>query len=102
MSPAQEGLGERLRDEAQLQEEANDAPAQALGKGRGIVDGEVGELPGGIESALKDEGVEVRVEPKRVSEGLMGDHRGGGDGLASRGSVELRDKLENQPCKIGE
>ena len=47
------------------------------------MDGEVVELPGGVESALKDEGVEVRVEPKRVSEGLIGDDGGAEDGPAA-------------------
>src|SRR5271157_2027252 len=49
--PAQEGLSELLRDEAQLQEEADGAPAQALGRASGIVDGEVVELPGGVKTA---------------------------------------------------
>jgi len=66
------------------------------------VDEEVVELAGGVESALKDEGVEVRVEPERVPEGLIGDDGSGGDGLASRGGVELRDQVEDQPCKLGE
>ncbi len=102
MSPAQEVLGKRLCDEAQLQEEADGALAQALGEAGGIVDGEVVELPGGVESALKDEGVEVRVEPKRVPKGLIGDDGGGGNGLACCGTVELRDQVEDQPCKLGE
>jgi len=102
VSPAQEGLGKRLCDEAQLQEEADSAPPQALGQASGIVDGQVVELPGGVKSALKDEGVKVRVEPKRVSEGLIGDDRGAEDGLASRRRVELRDQAEDQPCKVGE
>jgi len=34
MSPAQEGLGKLPRDEAQLQEEADGAPSQALGRAR--------------------------------------------------------------------
>jgi hypothetical protein len=68
--PAQEGPGELLRDEAQLQEEADCAPAQVFSHSSGIVDGQVVELPGGVESALKDESVEAGVEPKRVSEGL--------------------------------
>ena len=50
--------------------------AKALGQDRGIVGGQVVELPGGIESTLKDEGVEAWVEPKRVSEGLIGDDGG--------------------------
>jgi hypothetical protein len=50
MSPAQEVLGKRLRDEAQLQEEADGALAQALGEAGGITDGEVVELPGGVKS----------------------------------------------------
>jgi hypothetical protein len=56
MSPAQEVFGKRLCDEAQLQEEADSAPSQALGEAGGIVNGEVVELTGGVESALKDEG----------------------------------------------
>ncbi len=40
MSPAQEGLGKLLRDEAQLQEEADGALSQALGQAGGIVDGQ--------------------------------------------------------------
>jgi len=52
MSPAQEGLGKLLLDEAQLQEEAYGAPSQALGQGSGIVDGQVVELPGGVKSGL--------------------------------------------------
>jgi hypothetical protein len=78
MSPAREVLGELLRDEAQLQEEPDGAPAKALAEASGIMDGQVVEPPRGVESALKDEGVEMRVEPKRVAEGLIGDHRGGG------------------------
>ena len=85
MSPAQEVLGKRLRDEAQFQEEADGALAQALGEAGGIMDGEVIELPGGVKSALKDEGVKVRVEPKRVPEGLIGHDGGSADGLARRG-----------------
>jgi hypothetical protein len=84
MSPAQMGLGKLRRDEAQLQEETGNAPSQALGEAGGIMYGEVGELSGGVESALKDEGVEVRVEPGRVFEGLMEGprrHRGPGGGL---------------------
>jgi signal transduction histidine kinase len=69
MSPAQEVLRELLRDEAQLQEEPDGAPAKALAEASGIMDGEVVEPPRGVESALKDEGVEMRVEPKRVAEG---------------------------------
>jgi len=44
MSPAQEVLGKRLCDEAQLQEEADGALAPALGKAGGIMDGEAVEL----------------------------------------------------------
>ena len=102
MSPAQEVLGKRLCDKAQLQEQADGALAQALGEPGGIMDGEVVELTGGVESALKDESVEVRVEPKRVPEWLIGDDGGGGNGLASGRAVELRDQAEDQPCKVGE
>jgi len=60
------------------------------------MDGEVVEPPRGVESALKDEGVEMRVEPKRVAEGLIGDDCGAEDGLASRGRVELGDQAEDE------
>jgi hypothetical protein len=43
--PTQEGLSEALRDEAQLKEEADGAPAQALDQGSGIVDGQVVDCP---------------------------------------------------------
>jgi hypothetical protein len=66
------------------------------------MDGEVVELTGGLEFALKDQSVEVRVEPKRIPEGLIGDDDGAEDGLASRRRVELRDQAEDQPCKVGE
>jgi hypothetical protein len=102
VSPAQEVLSEQLHDEALLQEQANGALPQALGQAVGIVDGEVVELTGGVESSLKDEGVEVRVEPKRVPEGLIGDDGGGGNALASGRAVELRDQVEDQPRKLGE
>jgi hypothetical protein len=99
---AQEGLSEVLRDEAQLEEQADGAPAQALDQGSGIVDGQVVELPGGVESAFEDKGVEVRVESKRVPEGLIDDGCGGGDWLATGGGVELSDQVEDQPCNVGE
>ena len=102
MSPAQEVLGKRLCDEAQLQEEADRALTEALGEAGGIMDGQVVELPGGVKSALKDEGVKVRVEPKRIAKGLVGNDGGGGDGLAGRCRVELCDQTEDQPCKVGE
>jgi hypothetical protein len=51
MSPAQEVLGKRLCDEAQLQEGADGALAQALGQTGGIMNGQVVELTGGVESA---------------------------------------------------
>jgi hypothetical protein len=66
------------------------------------VDGQVVELPGGVESSLKDEGVEMRVEPKRVPKGLIGDDGGGGDWPATGGGVELRDQVGDQPRKVGE
>ena len=55
--PAQERLSELLRDGAQLQEEADSAPSQALGQASGVVDGQVVELPGGVKPGLKDKGV---------------------------------------------
>jgi hypothetical protein len=76
VSPAQESLCELLREEAQRKVEADGASAQALGQGSGVVDGQVGEPPGGVESALKDEGVEMGIEPKRVPEGLTSDNGG--------------------------
>ena len=102
MSTAQEGVGELLRDEAQLQEQPDGAPAKALAEANGIVDGDVVELPGGIETALEDESVKMWVEPKRVAEGLIGHDGGSADGPASSGGVELRDQVEDQPCKVGE
>ena len=56
------------------------------------MDGEEVEQPLGVESALQDERVEVRVEAQRVAEGLRGDDGGGCDGLAGRGGVELGDQ----------
>ena len=50
-----EVLGEPLRDEAQLQEEPDGAPAQALSQASGIADGEVVELAGGVEAAFEDQ-----------------------------------------------
>ena len=100
--PAQQGLGERLGDEVELQEQADGAPAQALGHASRVVNGQVVELPGGVESTLQDKGVEMRVEPQRVAEGLVGHDGGGCDRLASRGGVELCDQVEYQPCKVGE
>jgi hypothetical protein len=44
----------------------------------------------------------IVVEPKRVSEGLIGDDGGGGNGLASGRTVEPRDQVEDQPRKLGE
>ncbi len=67
MFPAWEGLGELLPDEAGLQEDADGAPARALGQARGIAERQVAEPPGGIESALKRGSVKVRVEPKQVT-----------------------------------
>lgn len=96
MSPAQEGLGKLLRNEAQLQEEPDGAPAKALAEASGIMDGEVAEPLRGVESALKDEGVEMRVDPKRAAEGLTGDDGGAEDGLASRGRAELGDHAEDE------
>ena len=52
----------------------------------------IGDDREGVESALQDERVEVRVEAQRVAEGLIGDDGGGGDGLAGRGGVELGDQ----------
>ena len=69
MPPAQEGLGELLRDEAQLQEHADGELTQQLGEASGVVDGEEVELAiralavsdetaaaQGVEAALEDQG----------------------------------------------
>jgi hypothetical protein len=80
--PAQEGSGELLADEAPLQEKCDGSSAQALAQTRGVMDGEVVELAAGIEPALEYEGMEVRIEPERVTEGLIGEDRSGGDGLS--------------------
>ena len=47
-------------------------------------------------TSLKDESVEVRVEPKRVAQGLIGVHRGGDDWIARRGRIELGDQAEDE------
>jgi hypothetical protein len=62
MLPTQKGLGELRRDEVKLQEQADRTPTQALGQGRCIVDGQIVELPGGVESAFQDESMEMGVE----------------------------------------
>jgi hypothetical protein len=82
--PAQEGFGELLGDEVKLEKQADGAPAQALGRVRCIVDGQVVELPNGVESALKDESVKVGVETKRVAERLVGHDCASADWFASR------------------
>jgi hypothetical protein len=64
MPPAQEGLGELIRDETQVQEEADGTSAKAFAERLGVVDGEVVELAVEVESALQDQGVEVWVEAK--------------------------------------
>jgi hypothetical protein len=97
--PAQEGLGEVLRDEVKGEEQAEGAPAHTLGEARRIVDGQVVELPGGVESALKDESVEVGVEPKRVAERLIGHDGGGGDGSAGRGGENRAIRLKISRAK---
>ena len=102
MLPTQEGLCELLGDETELEKQADGAPAQAFGEVSGIVDGEVVELPGGVESALHDESVEVGVEAKRVAERLVGHDCASGNWFASRGGVELRDQVEDQSSKVGE
>jgi hypothetical protein len=102
MLPTQEGFGERLCDEVKFEEQAQSAPAQAFGEASGIVHGEAVELPGGIESALRDESVEVGTEAKRIAEGRVGHCGGGGDGSAGCGGVELRDQVEDQSCKVCE
>jgi hypothetical protein len=48
------------------------------------MDGEVVELAAGIEPALEYEGMEMRMKAERVTEGLIGEGRSGGDGLGGR------------------
>jgi len=95
--PAQEGLSELLRDEAQLKEHADGALTQELGQACGVVDGKVVELALGVEASFQYQGMEVGVEPKRVAKGLIGEHGGGGEGPGGRGGVELGDQRENEP-----
>jgi hypothetical protein len=82
--PAQEGSGELLADEAPLQEKCDGSSAQAFAQTRGVMDGEVVELAAGIEPALEYEGMEMRMKAERVTEGLIGEGRSGGDGLGGR------------------
>jgi plasmid stability protein len=95
--PAQEGLSELLRDEAQLQEQADGALTQQLGEASGVTNGEEVELAIRVEAALEDQGMEMRIKPERVTEGLIGEDCSAGDGLAGRGGVELGDQREDQP-----
>ena len=81
-----------------FQQKFDGASAQALAQEPDVVDGEVIELPGGVEGALEDEGVEMREELKQVAEGLIGD----GDGLRCRGGIKLGDQGENKPRELGE
>ena len=73
MPPAQEILGELLRDEAQLQEQADGALTQQLGEASCVVDGEEEELSLGVEATLEDERVETGVKTERVAKGLIGE-----------------------------
>jgi hypothetical protein len=86
---AQEGFGELLRDEAEFQEQADIALTQELREACGVMDGEKVELALGVEAALEDERVEVRVESERITEVLIGGDGRDGDGLGGRGGVEL-------------
>ena len=61
------------------------------------MDGEEVELAIRVEAALEDQGVEMRIKPERVTEGLIGEDCSAGDGLAGRGGVELGDQREDQP-----
>lgn len=51
----------------------------------------------GVESALEDQGMEMRVEPERATEGLIGEDGCAGDGLGGCGGVELGNQRENEP-----
>jgi plasmid stability protein len=87
----------RLRDEAEFQEQTDGALTQQLGEARGVMDGKEVELAIRVESALEDQGVEMRFKPECVTEGLIGEDCSAGDGLAGRGGVELDDQREDQP-----
>jgi hypothetical protein len=69
MPPAQECLCEALREEAQLPEEADGTSAKALARWPGVMDREVIELASEVAPPFQDQGMEVRVEPKRVVKG---------------------------------
>jgi len=70
MSPAQEIVGKRLCDEAQLQEEADGALAQALGKAAGVTNGEVVELTGGVKSGFAAK-TQVHVEKLDAGDAVL-------------------------------
>jgi hypothetical protein len=94
--PAQEGLGELLRDEAELQEQADGALMQQLGEASGVVDGKEVVLAIRVESALEEQGMEVRIKPECATKGLIREDGRAGDGLAGSGGVELGDQRENE------
>lgn len=61
------------------------------------MDGEEVELAIRVEAALEDDRVEMRIEPERISKGLIGEYGSAGDGLGGSGGVELGDQREDQP-----
>ncbi len=46
--------------------------------------------------------MEVRVNPERVSQGLVGEDGSAGDGPGGRGGVELGDQREDEPGYLTE
>ena len=66
------------------------------------MDGKEVELAIRVEAALQDQGVEVRIEPERVTKGLIGEDCSAGDGLAGRGGVELGDQREDEAGDLAE
>jgi hypothetical protein len=51
----------------------------------------------GVKASFQYQGMEVRIESKRVAKGLIGDHCEGGKGPGGRGGVELGDQREDEP-----
>ena len=87
----------RPRDTADVQEQADGALTQQLCEARGVMDGEEVELAIRVESALEDQGVEMRVKPERISNGPIGENYSAGDAIAGCRVAELRDQRVVQP-----
>ena len=72
MSPAQQVVCEALGDEALVETQLDHAPPQVLGHARQVAEGNEYEAALQVETALQDQGVEVRIPAQQVAEGLIG------------------------------